>query len=426
MRNLPLKAILYITPMILAGSALTLWHLSNLNWGNKWLLLLAGMAAITQILKVEGTTEQSSYNVSWLLYGFTFVIFGPTETMFVILIGHIAEWVWYKYPWQIQTFNISAYALTISATFLIHQSINSIRLLFSLQQVIALLIALAYFTFINHTAIGLVIWLARGQSIKQSGVFEILPLMIDFTLLVLGATSGLLWTHYPIATILPIIPLYLIYSTLKLPALQQRSKIDLKTKLYNAKYFEEIFEQELMRANRFNRPLTVVLGDLDLLRNINNNYGHLAGDVVLCGIAEILQKKFRDYDIVARFGGEEFAILLPETTSEQAFPRVEVIRETIESTSFIVSTNVTPITVTISFGIAERNGYSQSPTDIIHNADVALYSAKMGGRNETRIYTDKGIDYLFGIDSDDESIAETRLYKSRLEENVVNYRPKPE
>ena len=179
-----------------------------------------------------------------------------------------------------------------------------------------------------------------------------------------------------------------------------------------------------MRANRFNRPLTVVLGDLDLLRNINNNYGHLAGDVVLCGIAEILQKKFRDYDIAVRFGGEEFAILLPETTTEQAFPRVEVIRETIESTSFIVSTSVTPIKVTISFGIAERNGYSQSPTDIIHNADVALYSAKMGGRNETRIYTDKGIDSLFGIDSKYKSIFETQPHESRLEENGYHLQTK--
>jgi diguanylate cyclase (GGDEF)-like protein len=425
MRNLPIKAYLYITSMILVGSALTLWHLSRLDWGNKGLLLLAGLAATSQILKVEGTTERSSYNLSWLLYGFTFLLFGPTETMFVILIGHLAEWVWYRYPWQIQIFNISAYALTISATFLIHQSINSIRLPFSLQQIVALLVALAYFTFINHTAIGLVIWLARGQSIKQSGVFEILPLMIDFTLLVLGVTSGLLWTYYPIAAILPITPLYLIYSTLKLPSLQRQSEIDPKTKLYNAEYFKEVFDKELLRANRFNRPLTVVLGDLDLLRNINNTYGHLAGDVVLCRIADILKTKFRDFDTVARFGGEEFAILLPETTPEQAFQRVEIIRETIESTRFDVSTSVIPITATMSFGISGREGYEQSSIDIIHNADVALYSAKLDGRNETRIYQDKGITSLFGIDSDAHSIHEPRPIKSRLKKHHITYKPSP-
>ena len=75
----------------------------------------------------------------------------------------------------------------------------------------------------------------------------------------------------------------------------------------------------------------------------NNTYGHLAGDEVLIGVADILKKSVRDYDVVSRFGGEEYAILMPETSSAEAFPRIEAIRESIVAAEFSVATSVTPI-----------------------------------------------------------------------------------
>ena len=198
----------------------------------------------------------------------------------------------------------------------------------------------------------------------------------------------------PSAVLFVIIPLYLIYMTLQVPNLQRQTEIDPKTKLYNARYFADALEKEYDRALRYDRPLTVVIGDLDLLRNINNTYGHLAGDVVLVKVAEILQNQFRGYDLVARFGGEEFAILMPETTPEEAFPRVEAVRQAIAATDFEVSTSVTPIKASISFGIAARNGQG-SADDIIHDADVTLYRSKLMGRNVTCIYSSDNIDELF-------------------------------
>ena len=108
--------------------------------------------------------------------------------------------------------------------------------------------------------------------------------------------------------------------------------------------------KELDRANRFDRPLSIIMLDLDLLRNINNTYGHLAGDEVLIGIARILKQSVREYDVVARFGGEEFAIMLPETTIQQSFERAEIIRHAIEGIEFTIPTSVTPIKATISLG----------------------------------------------------------------------------
>jgi diguanylate cyclase (GGDEF)-like protein len=130
----------------------------------------------------------------------------------------------------------------------------------------------------------------------------------------------------------------------------------------------------------------VVVADLDLLRNINNTFGHLAGDAVLIGVAQILKKSVREYDVVARFGGEEFMILLPETHYKEAHARVELIRAAIESAEFQVQTNARPIKATMSFGIAGRNGEETSARDIIHNADLAVYQAKLRGRNQTCVY----------------------------------------
>jgi diguanylate cyclase (GGDEF)-like protein len=259
---------------------------------------------------------------------------------------------------------------------------------------LAILVVMTVFTLLNHLLIGLVIWFARGQNFTQSGVFGLLTVMIDFTLLGLGIVAALIWTINPSAVLLVIIPLYLIYMALKLPNLQRQTEIDPKTRLYNARYFADALEKEYDRALRYDRPLTVVIGDLDLLRNINNTYGHLAGDVVLVKVAEILQNNFRGYDLVARFGGEEFAILMPETTPEEAFPRVEAVRKAIAATDFEVSTSVTPIKASISFGIAARDGQG-SADGIVHDADVTLYRSKLMGRNVTCIYSSDNIDELF-------------------------------
>ena len=144
----------------------------------------------------------------------------------------------------------------------------------------------------------------------------------------------------------------------------------------------------MARSQRFHRPLTVAIADLDLLRNINNSYGHLAGDEVLIKVSDILKTQFRDYDVVSRFGGEEFAILLPETTIHDAYHRIESIRKQIEAYEIALPTVRKSIKVTISFGIAEINGDDQTPKDIIHKSDLAVYKAKLEGRNRSCIYSE--------------------------------------
>jgi len=377
---------------------LYLWCFINLRLEHPLILaILSVFAAITHTLKVEGATARSSYQISWIAYGASFVLLNPTETMIVLIIAHVAEWLWHRSPWYIALFNLTAFGIIAAISAVTWQLISVNSSPFSAISALAYLTAAAAFTILNHLMVGLVIWLARGENLMRSGVFNILTLMIDFVSFGMGIASGLIWLVSPSAVIFILSPLYLIYTTLQVPSLQHQTRLEPKTGLYNARFFSETLVTELERADKFNRPLTVVMADVDLLRNVNNNYGHLAGDTVLVGIANTLSEFVRDYDIVARFGGEEFAILMPETTLAQALPLIEQLRDKVESANYDVSTSVTPLKLTMSFGVAEREFHGQTGEQIIHNADLAVYRSKSTTRNRVCFYEDGEIkDYSQG------------------------------
>lgn len=396
MKDLSIKAKSYILGSIFLGVILLTWTIIQIDWGQIWgLVALAALASLSLIFKVIGATERSHYNISFLLYGFTFVLFGWESTILVILISNLVEWVWHRYPWYIQSYNIATYTIAIYFAGLIYSIANPEKQLFSSLVVSSILLAMGIFTLINHLMIATVIWMARGENFRESGLFEFFPLMLDFTLLCMGAATAFIWELTPFGIILILLPLYLIYTTLKMPALERKMEKDPKTGLYNAEHFQNVMDKELERANRFDRPLTVVMADLDLLRNINNTYGHLAGDQVLIGVSNILKDSVRDFDVVSRFGGEEYAILMPETTPQDAYPLVEAIREAINEAEFAVQTSVIPVKATMSFGIAERCESAHDTKSIIHNADTALYHVKLKGRNGTFIYRENGITDFF-------------------------------
>lgn len=391
MKELSFSTRIYLYLTYAAGLTIFVLHMISMDLSSPWILtILCVLASLALILKVEGPTNRSHYTFSFLLYGFTFTLYGVPETLLVIFVSNLAEWLWNKPPWFIQLFNTSCYIVVTQTAGLAYGWINPDNILASWQAVVAIAIGMATFNLLNHLMVGIVLWLARGENFRKSGVFDFFPLILDLTLLYFGASLSLVWMYNNFALVLFLIPLYMIYSTLRVPALERKTEIDIKTGLFNHEYFQQQVANELSRANRFDRPLAIIMADLDLLRNINNTYGHLAGDDVLIGVARILKQSVREYDVAARFGGEEFAILLPETTIQQAYERAEGIRRAIAEMEFTIPTNVAPIRATMSFGIASRENFSQTTDEIIHNADTALYRSKLSGRNRAHAYTRDG------------------------------------
>jgi diguanylate cyclase (GGDEF)-like protein/putative nucleotidyltransferase with HDIG domain len=234
---------------------------------------------------------------------------------------------------------------------------------------------------VNHALMAPMLHLARGHSIRESGLFSFPSLSTDLVLAMLGVAMAAFWVRNPWLIPFAVAPLLLIHRSLSVPQLQEEARVDAKTGLFNARHFAVALNEELIRAERFGRPLSLVMADLDLLRDINNTYGHLAGDAVLQGIAEVFRAQLRHYDVPARFGGEEFAILLPETPPEQAFEIAERIRRTVAASAFDVETSSEPIRATISIGVAGFPRDGADSNELIHQADLAVYRAKLQGRN---------------------------------------------
>lgn len=385
MKGLSVSAKAYVLSVLAFGVAANVWAFWSLFVGTEaaelWLLFGAAVVgAAAQVRMVAGPTSQSSYHLGLVALGFILVALGPAAAVVASLTICLVEWVWHRFERVSQLFNISSLSLSLLISGLVRAGVASIDSDAAIVRSASLLAAVGTFVFVNHLLVGGVIRLNRGESFSESGVFVPLTLLIDATLVGVGMCAALLWPVNPYAASLLLLPLYLVYHSLKMPALERQASTDAKTALFNARYFREALERELNRANRFDRPLTVVIADLDLLRNINNLYGHMAGDVVLVGVARILKESVREYDVVCRFGGEEFAIVMPEVSLTQAMSRVEACRASIADSVFEAGTGV-QIRATMSFGIAERRGPGQDADDILHRADLALYRAKLEGRN---------------------------------------------
>ena len=155
--------------------------------------------------------------------------------------------------------------------------------------------------------------------------------------------------------------------------------IDFVTGCYNRRAFEEHLTVELVRARRYERPLTMILMDLDDFKLVNDGLGHAAGDYTLKRVGEVLRAAFRTTDRVCRYGGDEFAVIFPETPKEEVVRLAERLRRQIAA---IFPDQHNPIPISASIGVAGFPFDGAQADDLVQAADRALYRAKLEGRNQ--------------------------------------------
>lgn len=223
------------------------------------------------------------------------------------------------------------------------------------------------------------------------GVFEV---YVDITQTRVAIAKVLLLTMTALGAVLSVclFSLYLLMKrgTLKLGAahreLKELATRDHLTGAYNRRYFDERVEQEFYRMRRqngtelVNESIGFIMADIDNFKNVNDSHGHVVGDEVLREVAHRLSAGLRDYDVLCRYGGEEFLIMLPLSSQHDAMQVAERLQQSVIGTPILIK-GIGPLPVTVSFGVSTSADASESEDAVIARADQALYRAKEGGRN---------------------------------------------
>jgi diguanylate cyclase (GGDEF)-like protein len=158
---------------------------------------------------------------------------------------------------------------------------------------------------------------------------------------------------------------------------KQLAYLDGLTGIFNRRFFELRIMEEIERARRYGTGMAVIMADIDQFKRLNDEFGHLLGDEVLRQVSSLFHQQLRKIDVVCRYGGEEFAILLTQITAQQAIAIAEKLRRMVESFQF----PGVPRTITISAGVAAFPTHGKTRDDMIRAADSGLYAAKQAGRN---------------------------------------------
>ena len=160
---------------------------------------------------------------------------------------------------------------------------------------------------------------------------------------------------------------------------KQLAYIDGLTGIFNRRFFELRIAEEIERARRHKSGMAVIMADIDQFKNLNDDFGHLLGDEVLRQVSSLFQQQLRKIDVVCRYGGEEFGLILPQTSASHALRVAEKLRRAVESWKF----PGVPRTVTISAGIGVFPDHGTTRDELVRAADNGLYAAKQAGRNRT-------------------------------------------
>ena len=359
--------LLCISAMIAATAAAVI---VQPRFGDIWALAaFAGGAALAQLFLVQAS-PRLGYDIS-LAFVFAAVIVLPAPS--VVLVATLMFLpIWYRehYPWYMPVFNMANYALPALLGKLIVANGPQEP---GIKWAGYVAVATIAFTLVNHSVLAGILKLARGESVRQTRLFSVTHLSLDTLVLCSGAAMALAWRVSPVTSLFAMLPLILVARALQIPRLEQESWTDAKTGLYNARFFAERGEEIVSRG----RGLTSLgMIDLDFLRDINNTHGHLAGDAVITAIAHVIGAGARATDMAARFGGEEFALLMPATSIEAATTVAERVRAAIED--LVIETEGKELRATVSIGVASG---ADTLEELIRRADRALYRAKGRGRN---------------------------------------------
>jgi diguanylate cyclase (GGDEF)-like protein len=362
-------AVVWLT---VAGAVLIGWpgQIAEQQWVA--FCVLMPLIAVVHLVGAERQKHQGSH-LSLAPILAAVLILPPALAAIAIAVAFFPESVRSRPRWYIVVFNVANF---VGPALLARASFDALSGSTDREWALAALAAIGVFIVVHYVVLAAMLRLARGVRIAET--IRVDCVLIDSGLVSLGALAAALWGVNEALVVLTLLPLALAYRSLAIPGLVEATRVEPKTGLYNMRHFSGVVSQELQRARRFDRPLAVLMIDVDHLRDVNTAHGHVGGDRALKSVAASLLRATREYDVAARFGGDEFCVLLPETELEGALVVAERIRLLVEQTG-------TEPGITVSVGVAAHRGGGISPDGLIALADRAAYRAKFSGRNTVAV-----------------------------------------
>lgn len=235
------------------------------------------------------------------------------------------------------------------------------------------------FTALNTFLVALAARISNGAESARNSTWDREALMVDAVELCVGLTVAILAHLSLFLLLIAVPPILLLQRSLLYQQLQMAARTDPKTGLLNAPTWEHAAAAEIARARRTQGRAAVLIIDIDHFKRVNDSYGHLFGDQVLLGVATTVAQQLRQSDLLGRFGGEEFVVLLPGSDINEAFHAAERLRSQVGSMAIAVDD--VPVSVTVSVGMAVIGDHGKDLVELLTAADLALYRAKETGRN---------------------------------------------
>lgn len=380
----PWRVRLFIGSVVLTAGALAAYAariaapLALREWAA--IFVFGSLAAASHFRPTWSQNQQSKYNLVPAAY-FAMAMVLPLPAIPLVI---IASWL----PWSIMKFRRFQPALLVEVSF--NLSLDIIvavvsRFVFQVGSAVvpsptlAQLVSAVTFVGLQTALVATIVVLYRRIPYREVDTLKVNSISAELSTVIVGGITALLFRLDPMSLAMIFLPLgYLQYVMDKVKN-QQAAFLDAKTGVYNYRYLDERLPKEIERARNTGVPLSVVFSDLDFLREINNNHGHLAGDLAIQHVASVLKNCLQDNQFAARFGGEEFVMVLPQVDHAGALRIAELARARVAEST--IRSGETQFRVTMSFGVATVPDDALNVRDLIHTADLAVYQAKASGRN---------------------------------------------
>jgi diguanylate cyclase (GGDEF)-like protein len=347
-------------------------HASARHW--QAVALLTALAALTPLFTVYGP-EFTVYDTASVFVVAAALLTSPAQAALVGIPACVVDALRRRVSVVSLAHNSAAIAVAAFVTSLVAHASSGLS---PVPRALALLVALGSYACIITGADALFGYFARGTSRPRLAATA---LAAEAALASIGVGFAALLGADPWRAPFALAPLLFIHRLQRLPALEDEAARDAKTGLLNMRCFERELERLCPPGRELPRPLSLLVIDIDHLREINNRFGHLAGDAVICAVARLIDGELRPADRAARFGGEEFVVALPEIGPEDAVAVAARLREAVASSLFHATDPPLTCRATVSIGVAHAPLDATTPRELLHAADLAVLQAKLLGRN---------------------------------------------